>query len=237
VTPLPDLSGVPHPPTWLLYPHRWFGRFVVRRRFRVREHGTANVPADGPAIIAANHIGIADGPLMGLFGPRPVHALTKQEMFAGRLGPLLRASGQVRLDRFHADPGAIKTCLRILADGHVVGVFPEGTRGAGDLSRFHRGAAYLALVSGAPVVPLTFFGTREPGAGSNALPPRGGTVDLVYGAPYRTSATPWPRTKRQVEATALDLRVHMLVAIDAARTLTGRQLPGPIAPAPVGGTR
>ena len=237
MTSLPDLSGVPHPPTWLLYPHRWFGRFVVRRRFRVREHGTANVPADGPAIIAANHIGIADGPLMGLFGPRPVHALTKQEMFAGRLGPLLRASGQVRLDRLHADPGAIKTCLRILADGHVVGVFPEGTRGAGDLSRFHRGAAYLALVSGAPVVPLTYFGTREPGAGSNALPPRGGTVDLVYGAPYRTSATPWPRTKRQVEATALDLRVHMLVAIDAARTLTGRQLPGPIAPAPVGGTR
>jgi len=230
VTALPDFSGVPHPPRWLLYPHRWFGRFVVRRRFAVVERGKELVPNDGPVIVAANHIGVADGPLMVLFGPRPVHALTKQEMFQGRLGTLLRTSGQIRLDRFHADPGAVKTCLRVLADGHVVGLFPEGTRGAGDLARFHRGAAYLALVSGAPVVPLTFFGTREPGAGTNALPPRRGRVDLVYGAPYRTQQAPWPRTKKQVEATALDLRVHMLVALDAARTLTGRTLPGPLPP-------
>ena len=228
MTALPDVSGVPHPPTWLLYPHRWFGRFVVRRRFAVREHGTDHVPAEGPVIVAANHIGVADGPLLTLFGPRPVHALTKQEMFAGRLGTLLRLAGQIRLDRFHADPGAVKTCLRVLADGHAVGLFPDGTRGTGDLGRFHRGAAYLALVSGAPVVPLTFLGTRAPGDGTDALPPRGGRVDLVYGAPYRTEAAPWPRTKRQVELTTLDLRGHMLVALAAARTLTGRDLPGPL---------
>ena len=194
----------------------------------MREHGTANVPADGPVIVAANHIGVADGPLLTLFGPRPVHALTKQEMFAGRLGTFLRVGGQVRLDRSSADVRAVKTCLRVLADGHAVGVFPEDGRGAGDLGRFHRGAAYLALVSGAPVVPLTFLGTRAPGAGINALPPRGGRVDMVYGAPYRTGPAPWPRTKRQVELTTLDLRVHMLVALSAARTLTGRDLPGPL---------
>ncbi len=230
MTALPDISGVPHPPTWLLYPYRWFGRFVVRRRFAVREHGTANVPAEGPVIVAANHIGVVDGPLLVMFGPRPVHALTKQEMFAGKLGTLVRFSGQIRLDRFPVDPRAVKTCLRVLADGHAVGMFPEGARGAGDLARFHRGTAYLALVSGAPVVPLTFLGSREPGAGTNALPPRAGRVDMVYGVPYRTEARPWPRTKKQVEMATLDLRVHMLVALAAARTLTGRQLPGPLPP-------
>lgn len=228
MTALPDVSGVPHPATWPFYPHRWLGRFVVRRRFAVVEHGTENVPAAGPVILAANHIGIADGPLLGLFGPRPVHVLTKQEMFAGRTGTFLRRVGQIPLDRFDTDVRAVKTCLRVLADGHAVGIFAEGTRGAGELARFHRGPAYLALTSGAPVVPVTFFGTREPGAGSNALPPRGGRVDMVYGTAYRVARQPWPRTKKQVELTTLDLRVHMLVALDAARSLTGLELPGPL---------
>jgi 1-acyl-sn-glycerol-3-phosphate acyltransferase len=225
VTALPDVSGVPHPATWPFYPHRWFGRFVVRRRFAVAEHGNENVPATGPVIFAANHIGVADGPLLGLFGPRPVHVATKQEMFTDSF---LRRVGQIQLDRFDADPRAVKTCLRVLNDGHAVGIFPEGTPGAGELARFHRGAAYLALVSGAPVVPATFFGTREPGADTNALPPRGGRVDIVYGRPYHVPHQPWPRTKRQVELTSLDLRVHMLVALDAARNLTGLELPGPL---------
>jgi 1-acyl-sn-glycerol-3-phosphate acyltransferase len=234
VTALPDVSGVPHPVTWPFYPHRWFGRFVIRRRFAVVEHGVDHVPAEGHVIFAANHIGVADGPLLGLFGPRPVHVLTKQEMFAGRTGTFLRRVGQIPLDRFQVDVRALKTCLRVLADGHAVGIFPEGTRGAGELARFHRGAAYLALVSGAPVVPVTFFGTREPGAGTNALPPRRGLpVEIVYGAPYRTDQRPWPRTKRLVEVTSLDLRVHMLVAIDSARRLTGRELPGPLPPGQV----
>ncbi|MCI4578723.1 1-acyl-sn-glycerol-3-phosphate acyltransferase, partial [Escherichia coli] len=126
----------------------------------------------GPVVVASNHLGVVDGPLMAIFAPRPVHALTKVEMFDGRLGSFLRTCGQIPLDRFAVDNAAVRTSLRVLRDGGVVGIFPEGQRGAGELELFHRGAAYLAMVTGAPVVPLTVFGTREPGGTMSSLPRR-----------------------------------------------------------------
>jgi 1-acyl-sn-glycerol-3-phosphate acyltransferase len=157
-----------------------------------------------------------------------VHALTKEEMFGGRLGRFLLFSGQVPLDRFNADPGAVKACLRVLRDGGAVGIFPEGTRGAGEFDRFHLGAAYLGLVSGAPIVPVVQFGTREPGDGNSALPKKGGHVELVYGAPYTFDAVPWPRRKQHVEDASHTLREHLLDHLAHAKALTGRTLPGPI---------
>ena len=183
-------SAAKHPTRFLLRGLRAPARFLVRRRFSVTVHGVEHIPGDGPVILASNHVGIADGPLLAIFSKRPVHALTKKEMFDGRLGRFLLTSGQVPLDRFNSDPAAVKACLRVLRDRGVVGIFPEGSRGAGEFERFHRGAAYLGLVSGAPIVPVIQFGTREPGAGDSALPKRGGHVDLVYGAPYRFEAAP-----------------------------------------------
>lgn len=218
------------PHRWLLRGGRPASRWLVRRRFAVEVHGAERFPRRGPVVVAANHVGWADGPLMAIFSPRPVHALTKAEMFAGPLGVFLRTCGQVPLDRFAVDPGALRTCLRLLRAGHVVGIFPEGRRGAGDLSRFHRGAAYLALVTGAPVVPLIVLGSREPGAPSGALPPRGGTVHLVYGDPVRVAPAGWPRRREQLDQVSLLLRERMLAVLDEARTTTGRDLPGPLPP-------
>jgi 1-acyl-sn-glycerol-3-phosphate acyltransferase len=203
-------------------------RFVVRRRFGVTTHGVEHIPATGPVILASNHVGVADGPLLAIFSVRPVHALTKKEMFDGRLGRFLLSSGQVPLDRFNSDPAAVKACLRVLRDGGVVGIFPEGSRGSGEFHRFHRGAAYLGLVSGAPIVPVVQFGTREPGDGSSALPKKGGHVDLVYGAPYTCEAVPWPRTRQAVEEASRTLRDVMVAHLAYAKELTGRTLPGPI---------
>jgi 1-acyl-sn-glycerol-3-phosphate acyltransferase len=217
-----------HPPTWLLHGGRPASQWLIRRRYDVREHGTGHVPAQGPVIVAANHTGVIDGPLLAIFGPRPVHALTKEEMFRGRLGPLLRATGQIELDRFGSDLRAVRTCLHVLGHGGAVGIFPEGNRGAGDLSRFHRGAAYLALVTGAPLVPLVMFGTRPPGGGKDAVPPRGGVIDLVYGAPYRVARTPWPRTSTLVAATSEALQARMREELAAGLGLTGQTMPGPI---------
>src|SRR5207342_3280068 len=172
-----------HPPTWLLHAGRPTSRWLIRRRYDVREHGAGNVPPQGPVIVAANHTGVIDGPLLAIFGPRPVHALTKREMFEGRLGRFLQASGQIPLDRLATDRAAIRACLHVLEHGGAVGIFPEGNRGAGDLTRFRNGAAYLALVTGAPIVPLMMYGTRPPGGGKDALPEPGTVIDLVYGAP------------------------------------------------------
>jgi 1-acyl-sn-glycerol-3-phosphate acyltransferase len=225
----PRSDRTPHPPRRLLSsPLRRWARPAVRRRFDVRLHGVDQVPASGPVIFASNHVGVADGPLLAVFAPRPVHALTKEEMFDGRLGGFLRATGQIRLDRFHADPAGVKACLRVLRDGNAVGIFPEGRRGSGELDRFHRGAAYFALVSGAPVVPVAMFGTRAPGGHSDALPPRGGVVDIVFGPVCTLPATPWPRTREQVEQGSAFLREQMLVHLDRARASTGRELPGPL---------
>lgn len=228
---LPDTSRVDLPPTHMLHGSRPIARFLIARWFKVRVRGTFNVPSDGPVIVASNHTGVVDGPLLAVFNPRPVHALTKAEMFDGKLGGILRASGQVRLNRFGADPSAMKTCVRVLREGRAIGIFPEGTRGPGDLGRFHGGAAYLALVTGAPVVPVTMLGTREPGGSSGSLPRRGSTVEMVYGEPFRIDPVPWPRTREQVVASTLLLREHMLAQLEQAQTLTGRQLAGPL---PVG---
>jgi 1-acyl-sn-glycerol-3-phosphate acyltransferase len=233
MTELRDATQIPasalkHPTRFMLRSLRRPARFVVQRRVSVSLHGVEHVPASGPVILASNHVGIADGPLLAIYSPRPVHALTKQEMFQGRLGRFLLTSGQVPLDRFNSDPAAVKACLRVLRDGGVVGIFPEGARGSGEFHRFHRGAAYLGLVSGAPIVPVIQFGTREPGDGSSALPKRGGHVDLVYGPPHTFDAVPWPRTKQAVEDASRVLREFMVDHLDHATQLTGRALPGPI---------
>lgn len=228
---LPRMDAVPHPARQLLHsPVRPAAAALIRRRWQVRLHGEEQVPTSGPVVVAANHLGFIDGPLMAILSPRPVHALTKHEMFVGRTGAFLRRSGQIPVDRFHPDPLAVKTALRVLREGNVVGLFPEGARGAGDLARFHRGAAYLALAAGAPVVPLIFFGTREPGAHTNSVPPKGAAIDLVYGPPVAVEAVPWPRRREQVDRVSSLLRERLLAHLDTARALTGRSLPGPLPP-------
>jgi 1-acyl-sn-glycerol-3-phosphate acyltransferase len=224
----PGSAGVRHPFSGLLRAGRPGARWLIRRWYDVRVHHAERFPTRGPVVVAANHVGFVDGPLLGIFAPRPVHALTKQEMFTGALGAVLRASGQISVDRFGPDPRAVRRCLRVLRSGGAVGVFPEGTRGNGELDRFHRGAAYLAMVTGAPVVPMTFLGTREPGGHTGSLPKRGARIDLVVGTPVEMTATPWPRNKNDVAERSLWLREQMLTEVRVAQSETGRRLPGPL---------
>ena len=225
---LPRTHDAVHPSHHLLRLLRPAGRAWFNRRYDVRQHGVEWVQRRGPHIIAANHIGLLDGPLVAAFAPRSVHALTKKEMFEGRTGVALRAFGQIPLSRHETDPSAMKDCIRVLRDGGVVMVFPEGTRGSGEMQHMHAGAAYLALVTGAPVVPLVIFGTRDAGGGIDSVPARGARFDLVYGAPVYWERQPWPRRQSEVRRATETLRNRLIEHLVEARGSTGRDLPGPI---------
>jgi 1-acyl-sn-glycerol-3-phosphate acyltransferase len=227
----PRTDRVAYPHRFLLYRLRPFARFVIRRRYRINLHGTGHVPKKGPVIFACNHTGVIDGPLLAIFSPRAAHALTKVEMFKGFMGHFLNRVGQIKLDRFNTDPAAVRASLRVLRDGGAVGIFPEGSRGAGDLELFHRGAAYLAMVTGAPIVPVIMLGTREPGGHTNSLPARGSRLEILYGEPVRVPTSAWPRTKAAVGEASQVLRKRMLMDLAEAQAITGLTLPGPM---PVG---
>lgn len=153
----------------------WFLKFVgigpvVRVLFRPRAEGTEHVPAAGAAILASNHLSAADWIFMPLSIRRRVTFLAKNEYFTGTgvKGFLQRAffsgAGQVPIDRTSASAAedAIQTGLRILRDGQILGIYPEGTRSPdGRLFRGKIGVARMALQTGVPVVPVAMCYTSR----------------------------------------------------------------------------
>ena len=138
--------------------------------FRPWSEGIDNVPREGPAIIASNHLSFADHFFGPLPLPRKVTFLAKSEYFTGRglKGLISRVFftgvGQIPIDRGGgaASEQAIRTGLRVLAAGHVLGIYPEGTRSPdGRLYRGKTGVARLAIESGAPVVPCAMIDTFQ----------------------------------------------------------------------------
>lgn len=220
------------PRTALLARARPVAQRVVSAWWDLEVHGAEHVPVAGPLVLAANHVGWLDGPLLAICSPRPVHALTKAELFVGPLGPFLLAAGQIPVHRDRADPRAVRTARGVLEQAGVVGVFPEGNRGAGDLVTARSGAAYLAMVSGAPVVPVAFLGTREPGGHADSVPPRGTRMAMTFGPPLQLGRVPWPRTQAAVAQSAALVTAAILQTIGAAERRTGLRLPGPPAPRP-----
>ena len=171
---------VPRPvgPGW----GRWVGRAVARGFWNTRIVGSHHVPRSGPVIVAGNHVGFADGPLMIGCTPRGTHILVKVELFRSPIGFLFRLSGQVPVDRRNGRP-ALVTALALLERGRVVGIFPEGYRGRGDGSGARAGVAWLAVHSGAPVVPVAMRGTRRTGEGVGRVPGFRRRLHVEFGAP------------------------------------------------------
>ncbi|MGJ9412232.1 lysophospholipid acyltransferase family protein [Aeromicrobium sp. CF4.19] len=200
----------------------------IGRRWDVRERGEHLVPDHGPVIYASNHIGWLDGPLLISRTPRPAHALVKEEAFRGRTARLLRVCGQIKLDRFARDVGALRTAASALAAGQSVVVYPEGLRGGGDFERIRPGVGWLALVSGAPVVPVVIGGTRLPGEDAEARPAKGARLDIVYGPARTFPAQVWPRSRERVEHVTDQIRDHLRAHLQRVLAEGGLQLPGPL---------
>jgi 1-acyl-sn-glycerol-3-phosphate acyltransferase len=138
--------------------------------FRPWSRGRRNLPRRGPVILASNHLSFADHFFGPLPLPRKVVFLAKAEYFTkpGVMGLVSKAffsgTGQIPIDRTggEASEEALRSGLRVLAEGKVLGIYPEGTRSRdGRLHRGRTGVARLALESRAPVVPCAMMGTFE----------------------------------------------------------------------------
>jgi 1-acyl-sn-glycerol-3-phosphate acyltransferase len=143
--------------------------------FRFRIKGLENVPLTGGALLCSNHISNLDPPIVALFVPRHVKFMAKQELFRiPVLSQLISLLGAYPVKRGGADKSSIKKSLQLLETGHIILIFPEGTRSkTGELGKGRPGVGFLALRSGVPVIPV-FIQTKYRFFD---------TVNITYGEP------------------------------------------------------
>ncbi|MFD8373870.1 lysophospholipid acyltransferase family protein [Streptomyces sp. NPDC059688] len=164
---------------------------LLRLVFRPRIEGLENVPAEGPAIVAGNHLSFSDHFLMPAILKRRITFLAKAEYFTGpgvkgRLTAFFfRSAGQIPVDRSGKEAGqaAIREGLGVLGRGELLGIYPEGTRSHdGRLYKGKVGVAVMALRAGVPVVPCAMIGTFEAQPPGKVVP-RMHPVTIRFGKP------------------------------------------------------
>jgi 1-acyl-sn-glycerol-3-phosphate acyltransferase len=143
---------------------------ILKLLFRPWVEGMENLPADGAAILASNHLSFSDSIFLPLMAPRRITFLAKAEYFTGRgiKGKLTKGFfagvGQVPIDRSggRASEAALRKGLEILRKGDLLGLYPEGTRSPdGRLYRGKTGIARMALEAGVPVIPVAMINTFD----------------------------------------------------------------------------
>jgi 1-acyl-sn-glycerol-3-phosphate acyltransferase len=159
--------------------------------FRPKVSGLRHVPSNGPVIIASNHLSFSDSIFMPLVVPRKVTFLAKSEYFTspGIKGFIKKltfiALGQVPIDRSGGkrSEAALATGLKVLQQGHCLGIYPEGTRSPdGRLYKGRTGIARMAIDSGAPIIPVAMFNTAEIQPTGQVVP-KVRRVEMVFGEP------------------------------------------------------
>lgn len=160
----------------------------LHRAYGIDVDGAERVP-EGPSILAANHRSFMDSVFLALVIDRPVSFLAKAEYFdRRRTAWIFRTTGQIPLRR--GSPAgarrALDAALDVLAEGGVIGVYPEGTRSRdGMLHRGNLGPARLAAASGAPIVPVGLVGTEAVQAPGQRLPRVRKSITVRFGSPMR----------------------------------------------------
>jgi 1-acyl-sn-glycerol-3-phosphate acyltransferase len=155
---------------------------VIRFLYRYRSTGTEHLPASGGYVLAAGHVSNLDPwPLgMALWPHRFLRFMAKSELFWPPLGWFIASAGAFKVHRGQADKEAIETAVALARAGHVIAMFPEGTRRRKGLRKkwtaeAKTGAARIALEAGVPLVPAGIKGTNELA--------RLGRLSVAYGAP------------------------------------------------------
>jgi 1-acyl-sn-glycerol-3-phosphate acyltransferase len=164
---------------------------LARVLYRPWAEGLDNIPADGPAILASNHLSYLDWIFLPLAAPRRITFLAKADYFTGRgvkgrlTASFFKGVGQVPIDRSggRASEAALVKANEILAGGELLGIYPEGTRSPdGRLYRGKTGIARMALEAGVPVIPVAMVGLHEIAPAGQTIPSLG-RVGVRIGKP------------------------------------------------------
>lgn len=159
---------------------------LLRGLLRVEVRGRDNVPSRGGVILAPNHRSLIDFAVAGVVTKRKVAFMGKDELFRSRTSAaIIRRLGSFPVRRGRPDRAALQRALELLRDGQVVGIFPEGTRRPGNrFEELEEGFAYVAMRSGAPIVPVAISGTEAVFPPGRRLP-RLVKVRVAVGEPFR----------------------------------------------------
>lgn len=160
---------------------RRIGIVLRHSLYRNRIRGLEHVPPHGPVVFVANHTNVIDGAVLFGLLPRRTSFLIKAEAVKGALGWLLNHVGQYAINRTAPQRDLLLKAMEQLKQGGCIGVFPEGTRGAGLVESVFNGAGWLAVRTGAVVVPIAIRGTTRPtGSGRRFRP----FVDVSIGESF-----------------------------------------------------
>ncbi|GGL01796.1 1-acyl-sn-glycerol-3-phosphate acyltransferase [Sphaerisporangium melleum] len=190
----------------------------LRVLWRPKVVGAHHVPASGPAILASNHLSIVDSVFLPLMLPRQVTFVAKAEYFTGNrlMAMFMRGTGQVAIDRQSAAAAQqmLDAAVQVLKAGELFGIYPEGTRSPdGRLYRGKVGVAWLALTTGAPVIPVAMVNTER------VLPP-GASVPRIAKIGVRIGE---PMTFQGDAARARDRRAVTDEVMAAIQRLSGQE--------------
>jgi len=192
----------------------------MRAMYEVRTEGLENIPSGGPGIVAANHISFLDSLFIPLAVPRRVTYLAKADYWdSWKTRWFFEIVGQIPVRRESAKDaaGALEAGCRVLENGGLLGIYPEGTRSpCGRLYRGRTGAARMAARTGCPVIPVGLVGTREIQPKDAKLPRFSGEVVVRFGEPMVL-------TQDEVDADPLALRSFTDGLMYRIRELSGQE--------------
>ncbi len=135
---------------------------LTRWMFDYQVIGRENLIEDGPVLIACNHASFLDPPLVGTTFENEIYTMARNSLFRGPVGWLYRQLNSIPIDQNRADITSLKTIIRLLRRGERVLIFPEGERSRdGNLLAAQPGFGLILARTGAPVIPMRLFGTRE----------------------------------------------------------------------------
>lgn len=206
--------------------HRHFFRWLYKICFLLDDAGAEHFPAEGPVIIASNHASFLDPVLIATCIPRQTVFLAKKELFSVPvLGWWFKSLGSYPVDRGGSDLRAVKTAMRLLKEGRVMIVFPEGTRCEdGEIQPFQEGMAWLALQTDAPITPIYIHGSNR-AWGKRMILPRPAKIHLRIGPAIRPTQEErdMPRAEA-IESITARVRETMLEMKETVGRLKGAKL-------------